>query len=166
MASLKTLPADAEKLLSLFVQQLKTLGITVPDRVYVTPGSMLAWDGEQLTVTLMGIDQGKPGVAQTQTMHPSTRILYASFAVNLMRAVSTLNDMAPLDGAVPDAATLDAEGQTLVGDAAALILAADAIHASGKFVQVGVDFAVGPLQPVGPEGGLSGSRLLVSVSLS
>lgn len=168
MASLQDLPGTAEKILTVFSQQLDSLGVELPERRYVAPGSMIVWDGEQMTVALMSIDQGHPGVAQTQATHPRARVLYATFSVNLVRSVSALGDTGPFadGGGVPDTDTMDADGKQGVGDAQALILAADAAAKGYLLTGPGEDLAIGPLQPLGPEGALMASRLLLSLSLA
>lgn len=166
MASITALPAFAEQVLAAFKAQLTVQAVSLPERQYVTPGSMVPWDGEQLTVSLMGIDQGHPGAGQAASVIPETATFYASFSVNLIRKVPIINTEGFAAGEVPTAEDLDASGQGLVGDAAALILAGSQVHLARVLVGPGEEMVIGPLSPVGPEGGLAGSRLLVSVSLS
>jgi hypothetical protein len=166
MASLLDLPGFAEQVLSDFAAQLTGQGISVPERQYVTPGSMIPWDGEQFTVTLMGIDQGQPGQGQAQSQVPQAVAYYASFSLNLIRKVPVISTEGFAAQSVPTAEDLDASGQTFIADAAALILAASRIHTAYLETPPGEGFVAGPLQPVGPEGGLAGSRLLLTVSLS
>jgi hypothetical protein len=127
---------------------------------------MVAWDGEQLTVSLMGIDQGKPGGSVSTNVIPQALMLFASFSVNLIRAIPTIGTEGFAAGEVPTPEDLDASGQQLLDDAAQLVLAASAFHQAYLLTDPGMDMVIGPLSPVGPEGGLAGSRMLVSVSLS
>lgn len=166
LASLPELPAFALQVLADFASRLAQLGVEVPERRYRTPASMIPWDGEQFTVSLMGIDQGRPGAAQAQSVVPQAAIFYASLALNLIRAVPILNVEAFAEQEIPTAEDLDGSGEQLLGDAAALVLAATEFHQSYVLADPGVDLVIGPLQPVGPEGGLAGSRMLLSFSLS
>ncbi|HWF25174.1 MAG TPA: hypothetical protein VG275_06995 [Solirubrobacteraceae bacterium] len=165
-ASLTDLSGFAARVLSAFDAQLAQQGVSLPSRQYVTPGSMVPWDGEQLTVSLMGIDQGRPGGTVTTSIVPQATIFYASFSVNLIRAIPTINTEGFSAGETPTAEDLGASGGQLLDDAAQLVLAASAFHQAYLLSDPGVDFVVGPLSPVGPEGGLAGSRMLLSLSLS
>jgi hypothetical protein len=166
MASLQDLPGVAEQFLAVFGAQLTAQGVTLPDRQYVAAGSMIVWDGEQLTACLMGITQGHPGAAFAQTYVPEALNLYASFSVNLVRKISVVNTEGFAGMEIPTAAELDADGQTLIADAQALILAASEIHRAHLLTGPGEDYVIDGLQPLGPEGGLVASRLLISVSLT
>ena len=166
MASLQTLPAVAEKILSLFTAELTAQGVTVPSRRYVTPGGLIPWDTDQLTVSLMSVDQGQPGIGDTTTMIPQAVVFYASYSVNLIRAIPVVNTEGFAGTQLPTAAELDESGQQLQTDAGALLLAAAAIHIGYTLTDPGQGFVIGPLQPVGPEGGLAGSRLMLTISLS
>lgn len=166
MASLQALPAVAEQLLSLFAAQLTSQGVTLPERRYVAPGSQIVFDGEQMTVCLMGMAQGQPGQGYGQTMVPEALTIWASFSVNLVREVSVVNTEGFAAMEIPTMAEQDADGQAAIGDAQALILAASAVHRSYALTGPGEGFVIDGLQPIGPEGGLVANRLLISVSLS
>jgi hypothetical protein len=166
MASLADLPGVAEQLLQDFAAQLTEQGVTLPPRQYRTPGAMVPWDGEQFTVSLIGIDQGQPGGQVTVTVVPQALALYAQFSLNLVRKVAILNVESFAASQVPSAAALDSSGEQLISDAQQLILAASQLHLRYQVTGPGEGFVIGPLQPVGPEGGLAGSRLLVGLSLS
>lgn len=174
MASLANLPDAGERLLAAFVDQLEVQGVDVPDRRYRAPGTMIVWDGEQLTVALVTIDQGQPGMVLAQSMVASARVMFAQFSVNLVRVVASLDGEKPFGGgAVPGGDTMDVDGAASMADASALITAANQIHALDSnslgqkygLVMPGESFVVGPLQPLGPEGGLAGHRLLVSLAV-
>lgn len=166
--SLTDLAGAGERILAAFVTQLTALGVALPERQYRAPGSLIAWDGEQLTVCLMSIDPGEPGIAQPQTfIPPSAAHYHATWSVNLVRAIATVNaDSFSAGVEVPTSVEIDADGSVLMADAAALILAAQQIHQQQLLVDPGQGMVIGPLAPVGPEGGLAASRLLISLSLS
>lgn len=166
MASLTNLPALAEQFLTLFSAQLTAQGVEVPDRQYRQAGSIPVWDGEQLTTGLMGIAQGQPGQAYPQTFAPQALNLYATFFVLLIREISVISTEGFTPGEVPTAEDSDADGVNVIGDGQALVIAASAIHTAHTMTGPGEGFVIDGLQPLGPEGGLAGSRLLISVSLS
>lgn len=167
MASITDLGGTADQILQLFAAQLTEQGVDVPERQYRPPGTLVVWDGEQLTVNLMGIGQGQPGHGYGQTIvPPQALVFYASFSINLIRAITVINVEGPEDIEIPTAAEMDADGVKLLADAQALVLAFSQIYQRYQVTAIGEGMVLDGLQPVGPEGGLAGSRMLVSVSLS
>ena len=166
MASLRALPAVAEQFLTDFAAQLTSQGVRLPARRYVAAGSMIVWDGEQMTVCLMGIGSGQPGVGQAQNVIPETQTFYASFSINLVREIAVVNTEGFRAMETPTADELNTDGQTTITDAQALTLAAANLHREYLLSGVGEGFVIDGLQPLGPEGGLAASRLLISVSLA
>lgn len=165
--SLQNLAGGANQIWAAFATELEALGVILPERQYRAAGSMIVWDGEQFTVALMGIDQGDPGVAQGTTfIPPSAAHFHAAWSVNLVRTITTMASEGFVDMEIPTAAEQDADGVSLMGDAAALLLAAQAVHESGAVTDPGQGFVIGPLAPLGPEGGLAANRLLITLSLS
>ncbi len=170
--SLQNLPGGAQAIWTAFAAQLTSLGVSLPERQYRAAGSMIVWDGEQFTVALMGIDQGDPGLAIGQSFTPPTAAHYhAAFSVNLVRHITVVSTEGFADMSIPSAVEQDADGTNLLSDAAALIIAAQQIHQQcstqpGGIVDPGQGFLIGPLAPLGPEGGLAANRLLITVSLS
>ena len=59
MASPLSITANA--LLAAYAAELVALGVTLPERQYVGPGVMVAWDSDQLVVTLPTLNVGHPG---------------------------------------------------------------------------------------------------------
>ena len=166
MASLTALPELAELILAQFAAQLQAQGVSLPERQYVAAGSQIVWDGEQLTVALMGAAQGQPGQGFQQTYVPEALNLYATFSINLVRKIAVLNTDGYLGAEIPTAEDQDADGQAAIGDAQAMLLAASNVHRHYLLTGPGEGFVIDGLQPLGPEGGLVASRLLISLSLS
>jgi hypothetical protein len=170
--SLSNLPSGAKQIWTAFAAALTELGVSLPERQYRAAGSMIVWDDEQFTVALMGIAQGQPGVEFGGTyIPPSAATYHASFSVNLVRKITVFRDEGTGDMEIPTPEQQDSDGANLMSDGAALILAAQAIHeacsqAPGGIVDPGQGFVIGPLAPLGPEGGLAANRLLISLSLS
>lgn len=167
MASLTTLPATADLILNLYVAQLTSQGVDLPARQYRQAGSMPVWDGEQLTTGLMGIAQGQPGIGHATSFVPEALNFYATFFVLLIREICVINaEGYGADVDIPTALEQDSDGVASMGDAAALVLATSQIMRARTLVEGGEGFVLDGLQPLGPEGGLAGSRLLISVSLT
>lgn len=167
--TLGDLAASGELVLDAFVTQLETEGISVPARRYVTPGSGaqgIAFDGEQFNVALASIAQGQPGAAFAGTQFPAATVLFAQWAVLLLRSVPILSGNTTAAQSVPKPAAIDKAGQANFTDIAALTNAAMALHAAGTFGQVGLGLALDSVRPIGPQGGLAGAQLLFSASLS
>jgi hypothetical protein len=152
----------ATKALAAFADALEEQGVTLPDRRYMAPGSIIPWDGEQLVVTLQSVGQGKPGAPQAQRYLPGSENFYAQFAVAIVRVVPALSDGPE---GIPDEGELNDAGVVAMTDALALVRAAVTVHAASVATGLGMDFVVGPCTTVGPEGGLAGHRLLFEVSL-
>jgi hypothetical protein len=165
-ASLTNLPAVAQQILTLFQAQLTAQGVTLPERQYRQAGSMPAWDGEQLTTGLMGIAQGQPGMAYPQTFVPEALHFYATFFVLLIRKVHVVSVEGFGGLEIPTAAQQDEDGVNTVTDAQALVIAFRNIAEARTLVSGGMGLALDGLQPLGPQGALAGSRLLLSLSLS
>lgn len=163
-----TLAQISEQLIPLFAAQLTEQGVDVPERQYFAPGQIPAQDGEQLVANLVGVMQGQPGVAYSGTF-PGGGIgatFSATFSVALLRAIPVvMAEPGGIDFMVPTADDIDEAAQSFIGDTEALLKAAQAIHHSYQVTDPGMGFEVGPLQTIGPEGGLAGPKMLVTVSL-
>lgn len=155
----------AERTLSAFATELAAQGVDVPEVQYVTAGSAIAWDGEQLVVTNQSIGQGRPGAPQAQAYRSGSELLTTTFAVLLLRKVAALTNEAILESMLPDVGELNASGATAMADGEALARAAIKIHAANTITEPGVDFVVGECSSVGPDGALAGYRQLIEVSL-
>lgn len=166
MTALPTLGADATQILAAYVNELTLLGVKVPSRQLVAIGQIPVWDGAQLTVNLLGIDQGQPGRPFGGTYQPpSASVVAARFSVSLIREIPVVKG-GPRAARVPDAATMTTFGAQIIQDAAALVQASIAIHQAASITSQGQGFEVGPCVPVVPDGGLAGSVITINVSLS
>ena len=134
-------------------------GVELPEIVAVMPGGLIAYDGPQLTVNLVSITAGIPGVTKTQGDHPSLLQQFYEFNVMLLRSTPVVGDNGT--SAIPDVTDLTANAQALLADAPALWATIVTIHANYLLVEPGVPFAYGPLHALGPDGGLAGCGLSV-----
>ena len=161
-----TLAELAVTLLDAFVAQLEAQDVPVPERRYVAPGSVIAEDGEQLAVILGLVGQGQPGKPEPGTYVPGSEILMAQFDLQLIRTIPALNGEGFPPQMIPGAVALGESGVQLINDAEALVKAAIAIHAAKTVTEAALQgFAIGPASPLGPEGGLAGTRILVEIGL-
>ncbi len=166
MASLLDLPGAATRILATFTTHLEALGVDVPERRYVAPGTLIPWDGEQLVVNLQQIQQGQPGAEIGTTYVPQATNLQAQFSVSIVRPVPALNADGPLVAMIPDSTQIGEAGTVFMSDAAALVRAALEIHTAYALTGPGEGFVIGPCIPLGPEGGHVGYRMLITLSLS
>jgi hypothetical protein len=155
----------AQTVLSAFKAQLEAQGVELPERQYVAPGQGIPWDGEQLVVTLMSVGQGQPGAPFSGTYRPGAELLMAQFAVAIVRTVPSLSGESFAGPMTPSAEELGTAGLAAMDDAQALIKAAIALHAAESVTGLGMGFEIGDCAPVGPEGGMTGHRQLIAISL-
>lgn len=157
---LADLSDSATALLGNFAAQLNALGVDVPVAQYVGAGTV-PWDGESLTVYIGNIGQQLEG----QAVIPQAQIFRTLIYVQIIRAVAGLSDNGGPLLNIPNADDLNESGVTLIGDAAGLMLAAQAIHSEYLDTGQGEDFVIEGVQPIGPEGGFCAMRIGLRVTL-
>lgn len=134
-------------------------GIGLPSRRIIAPGSPreIAWDQEQLVVTLSGIGLGTAptqGDTAKRTGNPvfSMGVRHAVFAVQLVRCVPEPNDGTP----PPPAEVITAAGLALIRDAGLL---SQALVEMCSTVAAGLgqhgSVQPGAIEVLGPEGGMA-----------
>lgn len=155
----------AQNALGLFVAQLEARDVEVPERRYISPGNLPAWDGEQLAVNLQLGSQGHPGAPFEGTFGPGAENLQAQLSISLVREVAALTGEGSIEDMTPGATELTKSGEQGLVDAEALLKSAITIHGAGSLVDTGKGFAINGVTPMGPEGGLAACRLLLTVSL-
>jgi hypothetical protein len=164
--SLRDLPAGGREVLAAFERHLQALGVELPERRYVAPGNLPVWDGEQLVVNLQQVLQGQPGAPSLQPARPpQIRVFAAQWALTLVRSVPALEVDGPVAEAIPDSPEMEEAGSEALADAAALLLAAQAIHEAYELTTPGQGFSIDTVRPLGPEGGLAANQLLITISL-
>jgi hypothetical protein len=160
MATLATLPADLEVILTEFSLALDAAGVDVPDRQYLNPGALIAWDEPQLTIGVIRIGMGQPGESVGSSLLASQFNFSVTFGLLLIVEVPAL-----VDAGLPSTPDLDAAGQALIGLSTTLWTTAIALRAAGKLAPGNAGVALGPLAPVGPSGALAGVSLQIEMSL-
>lgn len=134
-------------------------GIDLPERRYVTPGVQPAYDGEQVTVTVLALRNGQPGNETQVPRFACAGPLYASLRVEVIRCTPTVDE----DGYAPEAADLDASAMLVLSDVESLTrhLPGIAQTIAGQGSPVLVANAV----PVGPDGGYAGAQVDLDLPL-
>ena len=146
---------------------LLAAGREVPDRQYVANGPPpdVAWDCRQLTVALVRLFSGTPGLERTGRVAggfgPCATIWSAEYLIELVRCVAGLDDQ----GDSPDATVIDAEAATLLTDLYVLQQGLADAAAAGELGARCDDVAIGNVTLVGPEGGMAAVRVPIQVQL-
>lgn len=160
----------ATRLLDKLADELEARGIDVPTRRYVHAGLIAQdWAGENCSeafvVSWLNSLQGELGSTQQSTLTPIRCAMPVrhTFAIALFRCVPVLND----DGIAPSTDRLNAKGLDIMDDAMTLAAAIVDLAASktlfeNEFTQT----AITAVQAVGPTGGVGGTVLQLSVSLT
>lgn len=156
----------AALLLSLLVTGYSESAVELPDRQYVTPGIVPAYDDPQLTVSVLAVRVGVIGSTIGAPIRECGNVRYVSLRAELIRCTPTVKE----SGAAPTAAELLTSAQEILRD---LELVHSIVYGSrttlaGKgdaHLGTGLPVAMSGSTPVGPDGGLSGVRVDVDVPL-
>lgn len=162
MADLADLGGTADLILSAFVNQLGADGVEVPDRQLVHAGVEAVWDGEQIAVGLVDIKQGQPGAPMVVTMQPQAIQFFAEWHVVILRPVVVLQEGPQVQ---PPDEELHVDGLAAMADVQALVKATSEIYQQHVITGVGEGFVLAGCRPVGPQGGLAGSELLLHTTV-
>lgn len=155
----------ANGLLAYVVAGLTNAGIRVPgkpnagDNAGVVPGVIIASDGEQLTVAMQTYGIGFPGAPATQQLQTGQLKFFVTWWIQLLRVVAVVNEagIPAMQKQAADAMRTLADAQTLSD--VMVQLKADIENAGLPWMQRGIDNAF-TIDAVGPEGGLSGNRVI------
>lgn len=156
----------AALLLSLLASGYSEAGVTLPDRKYVTPGVVPAYDEPQLTVSVLAVRVGIIGTTIGAPIRECGNVRYVSLRAELVRCTPTVKE----SGAAPSAAELLTSAQEILRD---LELVHSLTYASRGTLAgkgdardgIGLPVAMSSSTPLGPDGGLSGVRVDVDVPL-
>ena len=163
MAGLAALPDTANAILATFVAQLEAQGVPVPERQYVHAGQEAVWDGDQFTVGLVDVRQGQPGQPSGVAMNLAIHFV-AEWRIMLVRAAPVAQD-GPIAVVMPSDGDLAASGVEAMEDVAALMKAASQVYQQFLITNPGEGFVVSGCKPVGEQGGLMGTELLIETSV-
>lgn len=158
-----------QNLLDDLVSELVGLDVCVPKAQYLSPGGIIPWDEESITVYLGEIQQGQPGhpVATTYLSAIEAQFFARVFAQIVRKQTAVPgSDSFSASANMPSVAQMTADACQAMTDAAGLLTAAQLVHASYLASSPGEGFVVGPLSTLGPDGGLAAVRIALEISLS
>jgi hypothetical protein len=152
-------PAVAGNVLfSAYVAQLELQGVTLPARQGMVPGGLIAYDDAMIAGNMVGITRGMPAQQVSIAQHPIQTLLYYEFSITLLRKVAAVTGIGR-QGGIPPASKLADEFVMIAQDAGEMIAAAVQLQVNQAVVPIGIPFAYGPVDAVGPEGELAGNRI-------
>lgn len=165
----------AQRLLAYTVAFADEAGVELPARRYVAPGdsTVVAWDCEQLVVTMAGIAPGAgtttPVTAVRSGSPSSVGLRHVTLAVQLVRCTGEFGDgLEPAD-MFPDPAVIQESGLQMMQDAgllsqvtANLAAGADSVFAAAAG---GGLVTFGEVIPFGPAGCFWGLTATLSVTI-
>lgn len=152
----------AARLMRAVLDTYRDAGVALPERQYLAPGPLAAWDGEHLAVTVSGVLPGtsdatsRPGALPGRGVGSMTTPR-ATYDARMLRCIPTLND----HGDPPTAEELTECSETLLRDLGLLL---DAAYAWSASEAPGIVVTVGQATPLGPEGALAGYAVHCTVS--
>lgn len=135
----------------------------LPERQFVAPGALPAWDCPQLTVTVQALTRGVPGSQDQRPLSSCPPMRYARLHLELVRST-----VVQRSNAVPAADKLEAAAKEVLRD---LNLVEHAL-ADGRAViagrgeagrGLGIPVYIGNVTPLGPEGKLVGVQADIDV---
>jgi hypothetical protein len=153
----------AEDLLSIIEEGFQDASIDLPERRYVNDGLNVAADCcEELVVQFSRIFAGQPGAEQVTGIRLPIASWTVEFFIWLFRSTVISDD----DGTAPTMEALTDSAEILLKDAW-MILNSLIDAAADKTLFQGCDnVSIGPVVPVGPDGGIMGSQCKVSIQVT
>jgi hypothetical protein len=149
----------AERLLAALVTEF---GASIPDRHYLAPGPNAAWDGEHLAVSIVQVLPGSSDASSRAGGFPShqagsMQIPRVVMEARILRCIPALDS----SGRPPTAAGIQTAAAGLMDDLGLLL---DGAYRFLKDSQQSVA-TIGQADPLGPEGGLGGYRVVVTYAM-
>ncbi|MDN5919191.1 MAG: hypothetical protein L0I76_29545 [Pseudonocardia sp.] len=156
--------APAVRLLVAVVAHFDDHDWDLPERRYIAAGQQqtLAVDDEHLCVSLIGMTPGASDATTKGGGYPSKGasaaiVARAAYMLRLMRCVAVIDD----DGCPPPAEQIHADGLRLLADPGRLL---DAVYTWAAAEPHNLTVTIGQVDPVGPEGGMAGHLLAVTLA--
>lgn len=153
---MRDLYPSLEALLRLVQEGFAALGVDLPARQYVAPGAIAAYDDEQLTVNLGRVYLGRPGAED-----PLIRLNV--FSADLSVTILRKSAMMGARGSAPLPEDEQAVAQVQMKDMQTLAEVLGTVRTGYTYTDLGTPFAINPVLPYGPEGGLVGSVGSISI---
>lgn len=156
--------APAQRLLDAVVDHFADHDWDLPPRRYIAAGQQagIAADDEHLAVALATVQRGASENSRGGGSSPAygagaAPLVRAEYLLRLMRCVAVVDD----DGTPPTAQQIHADGLRLLEDPGHLLAA---LYAWGEAEPHNATVNFGPIEPVGPEGGLAGHLVRVTLA--
>jgi hypothetical protein len=157
----KTLLFDlAEDIQQAITTAFAAASVDLPARQYIADGSV-AEDCGQFTIEFTQLFAGSSGAQQVGPARFPIVIFTAEFNVQIIRCVPTMEEGT---GRAPSPADLIAAAKQMLTDAWVLWNGIVTGHESGP-LQKCSNISLGPLTPIGPDGGLGGVTLKIGVQV-
>ena len=137
-------------------------GVELPEQRYLAPGQAPPIEDEQFTVHLASITAGHPGTPVSQWQRTPAAFRTATWQILILRAISTQGT----DGSLlPDPIDVQGDAEATWTDAAVLQDLLEMAKVNRVLTRSGVPITISPVVPVGPDGGLAGTRATVGIAL-
>lgn len=155
--------APAERILDAVIAHHTAHGWDLPAARYIAAGQVqaLAADGEHLAIAFSTLQRGAAatsrGPASPGKGAGASPLVRADFMLRLLRCVAVVDD----EGHAPPVAQIHADGLRLLQDPGRIL---DALYAWAETEPHNLTVDFGPVEPVGPEGGLAGHLCRVTLS--
>lgn len=156
--------APARRLLDAVVDHFADHDWDLPARRYIAAGQQagIAADTEHLAVALATVQRGASENSRGGGGSPAhgagaAPLVRAEYLLRLMRCVAVVDD----DGTPPTAQQIHADGLRLLEDPGHMLAA---LYAWAEAEPHNATVNFGPIEPVGPEGGLAGHLVRVALA--
>ena len=155
--------APAQRLMLAVEDHFGAAGVALPERRYLLAGNAAgaAWDDEQVTVSLNGVWPGPSAAqqsAQATAAHQAGTVLpRAVYEIRILRCWPTVDD----SGEPPTPEAITQASMVLMRDAGLILTALYAYAAADRGNGT---MSVGEIQPLGPDGGLCGYAVVITLS--
>lgn len=152
----------ASDVLGIAVASLTATDAGCPNRSYVSDGPLIAWDCEQVVVSVERV-YGTDGDVSAEVVDPVRCLVMraAMIGVWVVRCAPTMDD----DGNAPTAAAIHENAEVILADPMVVFDGLLAAHRAGDLSAVG-GLAFEQWEGVGPDGGLVGGVLRLRVDLA
>lgn len=148
--------------LDVVIRGFDAAGIELPERRHVAPGQTAPADDEQLVVHLLSSAAGHPGQPTAQWQRSPASFRSATWQVSILRAVHTQGTDSAL---APGPIEVEADAEIAFTDVAVLQNLMETAKLQKILAGPGVPITISPVIPIGPEGGLAGVQVQVSIAL-
>ena len=150
----------ASRCLAVVVDAFAAALVELPERQYVAPGLIVAYDCEQVTVAVQQVGTGIPGTRANRPIANCPPTKMGTFRVEIVRCTPVLDE----NGEPPSVADLVANAKLLLKD---LDVLESAFRAHPPVLTgPGEPIFVSAAQPVTAEGGMAASLVDVDIPLS